>query len=768
MNYGSVYRLKSAKWKNRTIHIDRLERSEFQTLYEAAKKGDVYCLNCHQKVFLYLGIQHPPHFFHHHPMENSPCSEKESLLQLEFITPKKEEYVEKGGFRLPKSRVIQLDKTDQPMTFKPSRKAVIKQPIRLHRVNRTPLELGGLDEEQQKAVEITEGPLLVLAGAGSGKTRVLASRAVHMMKKGINPKELMLVTFTQKAAQEMKERMATYLKQENIAATLPLTGTFHSIFYRILCHHNPLFTEKSRLIKWEWQKEQLILPKLNELGIEEKDYPFDQALQQISYWKNMMVTPEEIKPEDKWEEQTKQIYQHYEDMKKQQQAFDFDDMLLKAYELLKSSPDILSKYQQRFRYFFIDEFQDINPVQYELMKMLSNHTKNVFAVGDDDQSIYSFRGSDPTIILNFKNDFPNAKVIQLKMNYRSSQEIVSCAHDVISKNKNRYPKEIMAQFSGKEQPIFFFPYDEEEEATMIVQDMKEQIQQGKNPNDFAILYRTHSMARAIFERLNESSIPFQVEKDFESFYEKKIVKSILSFLRLSINPDNPYVMSDLLSALFIKQSALNDLKAIAILEDCSFIEALPKLQGLQPFQISKLKKVKRILPTLKDMKPIHALDVIEKDLGFLDFLKKRGHEGNKMEKGSDDIRDLKVAARKFQTVHQFLEHVDHMVAKAKEMKNEKINRGVQLMTIHRAKGLEFDHVYILACVDGGIPHDYSLEQLRDGDSLFLEEERRLMYVAITRAKHFVALSALQTRRGKTANPSRFIRHLISTEQIESK
>ena len=760
--------MKYAKWNERTINIERLERSEFQRLYEAAKKGDVYCVGCQKNVFLYLGIQHPPHFFHQYPNENSSCIHQKANIFVEANVTKEKEYVEKGGFRLPKGRMIQEDVREDITTFKTSRKAVIQKPIQLHRVHSTPSDIIKLDQEQQKAVEIIEGPVLVLAGAGSGKTRVLASRTVHMIKKGIDPKELMLVTFTQKAAQEMKERITLYLKQENIAANLPLTGTFHSIFYRILCHHNPSFLEKSSLIKWDWQKEQYILPKLKELGIEEKEFAFDQALQQISYWKNMMITPKDIKSKDKWEEQTKEIYEHYEMVKKEQKTFDFDDMLIKAYELLKENPTILSKYQKRFRYFFIDEFQDINPVQYELMKMLSDHTKNVFAVGDDDQAIYSFRGSDPTIILNFKKDYPTANVIQLKMNYRSSREIVSCAQDVISKNKTRYKKEIIAQFSTEDKPIFFFPYDEEEEATMIVNDMKEQIQKGKSPNDFAILYRTHSMARAIFERLNESSIPFQVEKDFESFYEKKMIKSILSFLRLSINPDDPYVVSDLLSALFIKQSALNDLKALAILEDCSFIEALPKLKGLQPFQVTKLKKVKRILPTLKDMKPIHALDIIEKDLGFLDFVKKRGHEGNKLEKGSDEIRDLKVAARKFKTVQEFLEHVDHMVAKSKEMKNQPLKRGVQLMTIHRAKGLEFDHVYILSCVDGGIPHDYALEQLREGENTFLEEERRLMYVAITRAKHFVALSLLETRRGKTANPSRFIRHMIENNENKNK
>jgi len=741
--------LKYAKWNERLIHLDRLDRSEFQRIYTASIHGDIHCIQCGEVVRLYLGIQQSPSFHHRN---DDVCQQQEAPPVATAVDT--EDETELNGFRLPKGRTITKTTEDSHTTWLPSKQAVVSKPF--HPQTNEAKDAYALDRYQQEAVETTEGPLLVLAGAGSGKTRVLASRAVHMMENGTDPTKMMLVTFTSKAAKEMKERIETYLHNRNIHLPLPLTGTFHSIFYRILCHHDPKWRDSNRLLKWEWQKEQYIMPKLRELGIEEKDFAFDQALQQISFWKNMMMTPTDVQPKDDWEKDVKTLYSHYENVKEEKGTFDFDDMLIKCYELLCQNEDLLTHYQERFDYFFIDEFQDINPVQYELVKMLSDKTKNVFAVGDDDQSIYHFRGSDPSIILNFEKDFPNAKIIQLKANYRSNHAIVSCAHQVIERNQHRYQKEVFAQFDGDERPIFFYPYDEEEEATLIIQDMKERIQNGENPNEMAILYRTHSMARAVFERLSESNLPFQIEHDFESFYEKKMIKNILSFLRLSVNEDDVDAIGHLLSALFIKQSALNDLKAMTILHDCSFIEALPKLEGLQPFQLTKLRKVKRILPTLKKMKPLHALDVIEKDLGFQDFLKKRGHEGNKMEKGSDEIRDLKVIAKQFDSVAAFLQHVDHMIAKTKEMKATRHKRGIQLMTIHRSKGLEFDNVYILSAVDGGIPHDYALEAYRNGDEAPLEEERRLLYVAITRARKYVALSILQKRRGKTAKRSRFL------------
>jgi DNA helicase-2/ATP-dependent DNA helicase PcrA len=396
------------------------------------------------------------------------------------------------------------------------------------------------------------------------------------------------------------------------------------------------------------------------------------------------------------------------------------------------------------------------------MKMLSEDSKNLCVVGDDDQSIYAFRGSDPSFILNFEKDFSNTTVITLNQNYRSAHAIVSSANKVIARNTARRQKEMAAQFDNELRPTFFFPYDEEEEATMIVTDMKEKIKQGASPTEFAVLYRTHASSRAIFERLSQSNLPFSIEQDADSFYKRRMVRSLLSFLRLSVNPNDASSLQDLVNALFLKKTAVNDLKAASILHDGTFIDALEYLQDLKPFQQKRLKKVIPLFKSLKSMSPSLALETISKDMGFDDFVKKRGNEGNMMEKGSDDVRDLKVVARKFKTVPELLEHVDHMIAMNAEMKalSKQFNESIQLTTIHRAKGLEYKHVYVLSSVDGGLPHDYALEAYRGGDDVPLQEERRLLYVAMTRAQNSLYLSVPQTRRGKTAYPSRFLKSFI--------
>ncbi|WP_024572401.1 3'-5' exonuclease, partial [Bacillus subtilis] len=295
------------------------------------------------------------------------------------------------------------------------------------------------------------------------------------------------------------------------------------------------------------------------------------------------------------------------------------------------------------------------------------------------------------------------------------------------------------------------------EATMVVSDIKEKIQNGASPDDFAVLYRTNSGGRAIYERLHQSSIPYTADRGVQSFYSRRIVRQILAYLYASQNEDDTEAINHLLPALFLKQSALNTLKALSITEDCTMIKALAKLPDLKPFQLDKIKKIVPFFASLRTMKPLEAITFAEGKMGFSEYLKKRGNEGNKLEKGSDDLRDIKVVAKKFKTIPDFLAHVDHMRAAEKNRTDE---HGVQLMTIHRSKGLEFKTVYVLGTVDGSIPHDFSLETARKGDEAALEEERRLLYVAMTRAKQHLYLSCPANRRGKTANRSRFLYPLL--------
>lgn len=765
--------MKSAVFINNTINLDKLNREEYQRIYDAGKKGLLTCPSCGNHVRFYLGIENEPHFFHISD-PNKKCTllpEIEKLTET-AATNAEVAYTERNGFRIPTSRSIGSTATataTRELTMKKSRCLKIDRPftpsptftIELDHPYLLDLQQNGfsLDKSQAAAVSFADGPLLVLAGAGSGKTRVLTARTAFMLEeKKLDPKSIMLVTFTAKAAAEMKERLKHYPKLTTSKVQQLVTGTFHSIFYRILSFHSREKWDSQNLLKKDWQREQILKEAGKTLNLDEKEFSYDLALQKISYWKNNLEFPDTVKPVDDWEEKVAFLYKHYEENKQNHRLFDFDDMLIGCFQLFKTDSSLLEIYQNRFKYFLIDEFQDINKVQYELIKLLSAKSKNVCAVGDDDQSIYAFRGSDPSYLLEFERDFPNANVVVLDQNYRSSHEIVSVANQIIKQNKRRRAKKMNAQYTGSDTPISFYPYDEEEEATMILTDIQEKIRQGKRPSDFAVLFRTNTGSRAIFERLVNSNIPFKIDLDIESFYDRFIVKGLLAFLRLTVNEDDQNAIKAILPALFIKQTVLQDIKADSILQDCSMLESLSKLKTAYAFQTKKLQKLIPVLRGLSSRSPVAAIDAIEKELGFQDFVKKRGNEGNLLDKGSDDVRDLKVAAKNFLSINEFLEHTDHMKAMNKEIKqiSKNVQDAVTLSTIHRAKGLEYNTVYVLGAVDGTIPHDYALDSLRNGDASPIEEERRLLYVAVTRAKQELYLSIPERARGKKANSSRFL------------
>lgn len=757
--------MKTAIYEKRTIHLNQWLRKDYQALYEAGRKGKLCCPVCGEKVRFYLGINGIPRFYH--LTANQPDC-RDPIQMVDQPDKKETEYIERNGFKLPVSRPIAvLEK--ETAGFKEAREVKTAPPFRRKHISppsfSTPYiqmlrdKQIYLDERQLEAVTKVDGSVLVVAGAGSGKTRVLTTRTAYMLhEKKVNASNMMLVTFTAKAAREMKSRLYTYpgINKSQIQK-LP-AGTFHSLFYRILAFHYPEKWNGNKLLKMDWQKEQILKTRGRELNLDEKEFAYDLAMQQIGYWKNSLTLPSEVNPDSKWEEQAADLYKYYEQTKNRQELFDFDDMLLGCYQLFRENPALLEIYQNRFHYFLIDEFQDINKVQYELIKLLSLKSKNICAVGDDDQSIYSFRGSNPKYLLQFEKDFPNTETVVLNENYRSNHEIVQTANRVIEKNTERRPKKMKAQFTMGKNPTLFFPYDEEEEATMIVTDIQDKIKQGYEPGDFAILFRTNTGSRAVFERLSTSSLPFRIDSDLEPFYERFLVRGMISFLRLSLDEENQHAIHNVIPALFVRQNIIQDLKAESILQDRTLLECLSRVKTGYPFQEKKLRKLVPVLRSLSNVSPVTAIEMIEKELGYNDFIKKRGNEGNKLDKGSDDIRDLKVAARNFNTISEFLEHVDHMTAMNQEMKklNKERNDVITLSTIHRSKGLEYRTVYILGAVDGSIPHDYALDSYRNADHAPLEEERRLLYVAITRAKEELYLSVPKKIKGRKAYPSRFL------------
>lgn len=758
--YRRDFFLKCARLNNKDIHIHTYSREHLQFLFEEAKKDQITCKNCGLPLRLKLTIHEEPHFFHRDSGDFSKCEAACGEEQ-----PKQEaDYTESGVFRLPKGKSIAGKVRETADAWMPPQEAAVHK--RFSPQTETEPEPifpnVPLNEKQSEAVSIQEGPLLVLAGAGSGKTRVLTARAAYMMSHfDVPPSAILLVTFTTKAVKEMKERMASQYGLARQTVSRLVTGTFHSLFYKILYHHDPAKWNGEHLLKWDWQKEQYLKMALAEEGLDEKDFPIDQALQQIGYWKNAYLPGERIPLEDEWEKRVHRLYLHYEQQKKSRSQFDFDDMASACYELFKDRPDVLQMYQARFHAILIDEFQDINPVQYEIIKLLASPENNITCVGDDDQSIYAFRGSSPSFILDFEKDFTDAKTVHLTTNYRSSHPIVASAEAVVERNKQRRPKRLEAVKDDAKKPLLFYPYDEEEEAIMVVSDIQEKIKMGAKPEDFAVLYRTNSGGRAIYERLHQSAIPYTAEQGVQSFYSRRVVRQILSYLYLSQNEDDPEAVKQLLPVLFLKQSALNTLKALSITEDCTMVQALVKLTGIKSFQLEKIKKIVPFFHGLKTMKPVEAITFAEEKMGFSEYLKKRGNEGNKLEKGSDDLRDLKTAAKRFKTIPEFLAHVDHMRAAEK---NKPDGSGVQLLTIHRAKGLEFNTVYLLGAADGSLPHDFALETARKGDESALEEERRLLYVAMTRAEENLYISVPSVRRGRTAYRSRFLQPILKKQQ----
>ncbi|PYZ97755.1 ATP-dependent DNA helicase Rep [Alteribacter lacisalsi] len=770
---------------NNTWELSSLERGKLSLLDKKSRTDRLRCPYCDEAVRLQVSLHHPPSFVHRSEGPYTACEEQDleadlqaaetAVVQNETAAAAESSSKTVGSFTLPESKPIGTAVQERPSNRPgPWKKTVyfIRDQAQQAKPDHSKadhpvlkkLEAGGtpLNSRQQEAVITTDGPLLLLAGAGSGKTRVLTARAAYMLESGLVPPDsMMLVTFTQKAAAEMKHRLASSFGLDRRTVQKIISGTFHSLFYKMLMHQNYERWQPERLLKAQWQKEKIIFGALRELKIDEKEFAVDSALTAIGAWKNDGLSPERVKPADAFEEQVKDVFRIYEQEKKERHQFDFDDMLTGCRDLLMSDPELLARYQKRFTHFMIDEFQDINRLQYEIVKLLAAPQMNLCAVGDDDQSIYRFRGSDPEYILRFESEFKRTRKIHLEANYRSEPAIVNLANDVIRRNKDRFDKRMLPVKPNTSRPGLIFPYDEEEEALYLIEHIKERIRNQSKPEEIAILYRTHVQARAVFERLVESGLPFTMEQGSESFYERNVVRKALSFLRLALNGDDVDAMQDWLRVMFLKHSLLQDLKRHTIFHGETMLGALHRTEDqMSGFQTKKVQKGVAEIPKLAKMEPKLALQSAFENLGLKEYVKKNGREGNKMERGSDDFLELTAIASNYNSVSSFLAYVDHMRAKVNDHRREKKDgKGIQMMTIHRAKGLEFPYVYVIGCNEGSLPHEHALERNREGDPSYIEEERRLMYVAVTRAERELYLSSTDQRRGKKAYRSRFLQDL---------
>lgn len=688
------------------------------------------------------------------PKTDEPASEDEDTVTV-------------GSFRMPKKRAIGSGSnvTPPPPAPKPPifrKRLTPKKSIQhlLEQSRNEPLHPG-----QQKAVHTTEGPLLILAGAGSGKTRVMTARTTHLIQElGVEPKQIMVVTFTTKAAEEIRQRIARQLPPAQ--ARELIAGTFHSIFYRMLMHHQPDRWDQQRLLKKDWQKWRLLRETGALLGHDDlialKENDIQEALGIVSRWKNEYILPQDIayrEADSVAEKRAQALYPIYEETKQKQNWFDFDDMLLGCYEMLREDTQLLQRYQNRIMHVMIDEFQDINRIQYETVKLLAAPQNNLCVIGDDDQSIYGFRGSDPKYILGFTKDFPQAQSITLEVNYRSHSSIVSLGYSLIGHNRARWAKECLSFHHEEGDTYLFEPEDEEEQASRIVDEIVHRREQGAILGECAILYRTNESARPILERLSEAGIPFHYTQEEDSFYQRQTVRWTLHYLRLALNPDDTDALKEILPTLYISAEMWNALRSQAILEDLPILHVLPRLTQIKPYQRKHLQAVTEILTACRDCPPAQALELIFEDGKLRDYLKKRARDREDgRERWSDELQQILAAAKRHATVSDFLAYIQQMTQKEKEWRTQRPlpDEAVHVLSIHRAKGLEYDHVFLPDLIEGALPHEYTLDELRKGGNAALEEERRLLYVAITRARHSLSIGIPRERFGRKTRTSRFI------------
>lgn len=621
------------------------------------------------------------------------------------------------------------------------------------------MKLEGLNEEQLDAVKTTDGPLLVLAGAGSGKTKVLTTRIAYLIESGVEPYNILAITFTNKAAKEMKERVFKLVGEVKDIQI----STFHSFgLYIIKRHYNLLGYERNFTILDGDDSLVLVKNIVKEMGLNTDDYNPKAIRNKISGAKNELVYPEEYEKYagTDFEEIVCKVYKKYEERLKNNNSVDFDDLLILPIKLFSVYKDILKMYQERFKYILVDEYQDTNRVQYILVNMLAARYKNICVVGDNDQAIYSWRGSDYRNILNFEKDYPDLKSVMLEENYRSTGNILKAANEVIKNNKIRKDKNLWTKHEEGSKIRYHRANDEKDEASYVVKEIKNLLYDGVRREDIAVLYRTNAQSRNIEEAMLRENIPYKVIGSFY-FYNRKEIKDLISYLKLIYNKNDDI---SLVRIINVPKRGIGD-KTISNLSDKSF-----KLNKCiyDVIETGKEQEFKKIIEELKE----NSKDATLTELVDLILDKTGIRKELESEKTVDaeirlsNLEEFKSITRTYEensdspTLEEFLEEIS-LVADMNEHKNE--TNVVTLMTVHAAKGLEFDYVFVIGMEEGLFPHLNSME------TEDLEEERRLCYVAITRAKKKLWLINAKSRMiyGKHDNyfPSRFISE-IPDEYLE--
>ena len=624
-----------------------------------------------------------------------------------------------------------------------------------------------LNETQRQAVEATEGPVLVLAGAGSGKTRVLTYRVAKIIKEGTKPSNILAVTFTNKAANEIKARL------EKICGDIHLlwAGTFHGICVRMLREYG---TEIGLAKRWtiydDYAQKKCIKEAVLNLKYDPKKYNENKVLNYISSAKEEMVLPENYASVYSHTDalQTERIYKEYNRLLKENNALDFDDLINYGVLLLEKSQKAREHYQKKFKYIHVDEFQDINQAQYELISLLGAPQNNIFCVGDDDQSIYGWRGADISIILNFKNQFKDCKVFKLEQNYRSTKNILGAAYQVIKKNNNRTDKKITTENEQGETIEVIEASDGRHEAKLVVESLKNLVDNyGFSYSDIAILYRTNSLSQNFESELRDKRVPYDIYGGFK-FYDRKEIKEIIAYLNVINNPFDNLNLKRIINTppRGIGLTSLERLDNYAKDNNMSLFEALEDGENVPGLKKSAQNAVKEFVNLIKYLRkeavqfpPNQIVDSVAKKTGYRQMLEdERTTEAEDRLKNIDEL--INVASNYVQNAEDIsLEDFLLSISLQSDIDNLKEDNGkVLLMTVHSAKGLEFNVVYVVGLEEGIFPHQRSM-----GNAEETEEERRLMYVAMTRAKKLLFLCFADTRQNngnwQRTYPSPFIKDI---------
>lgn len=609
------------------------------------------------------------------------------------------------------------------------------------------------NEAQKRAVAHKEGPMLVLAGPGSGKTTVITGRICNLIKAGVPASSILVVTFTKAAAREMKERFCHLM---NLSASQVTFGTFHGVFYGILRHTYRLSGQNILSEEWKHKLLKELLAAYDPDAEDEGDL-LKNLEREISLVKEGRLDCTHYYSTCMPEEKFREIYNAYQKWLKQNRKMDFDDLMVCTYELFQKRPQILEKWQEKFQYILVDESQDINPIQYDIIRMLAKPQDNLFMVGDDDQSIYRFRGARPEILLHFPKDYPQAKQIILDVNYRSTGEIVQRSKMLIAENEKRYAKKVCTKREqGESVDLRKFENDREEVAHMI-EDIRQYLKSGHSCREIAILFRTNIGCRKTVEQLMAYNLPFRMREGMPNLYEHWIAKDLFAYLRIAqggrkrsdflqiMNKPNRYISRD------------------SLYEPEVCFETLYKLYEEKTWMCERIEKFEQDLKVLEKMTPFGAVNYIRYGIGYEGYLKEYAQYRHIKEEELLEILDeLQDTTRGFDRWADFQNHVERY---KEEMKNQKkametTKEAITVATFHGIKGLEFENVYILDVNEGMIPFRKAVLEVE------IEEERRMFYVGMTRAKNKLHLYYVEEQKGKKVEPSRFLLEVFPEKNKE--